>query len=543
MKKLLSSIIGGALGLTLAVGVGIGVAAGNNAEFKQAEAADTLLYTLDGTQTGGSNGYASESSLTQNNVTWGVVGNTTQSPWRIGGKSISNTAREIYTKEKLTSYNITKVTIDVGAASNITVNSLVLKVGTAAKGSQTSTVTGTFKTNSTITFSRPSGADWSNKYFDIVFTVTVSGSDNKFVEFKNAKFYKDSSEKTLTSIEISGSLTKTSYVYGESWSRAGLSVLGHYSDNTSATVTSGITWSYNPGIAINGVNQLTITAQVDNLSATHTETITVNKVASPFINGLEYKMFLNNGTSNYYFTGSMSGYYGATSTDASSAVTVYFQAHDDGQDLYFLNGSTKNYIYPTINDTHINFQYSTTAPTNAWYYNGHTIAYYLSAKDCCYTPGNYGSNTTFNMFASYYSDDYYAQFELVSAFTAEQFATQLLDIITCDGVGESAPTLKYNYTWADLGTLYDQVSDKNTLINATADKDSENVVEQAMARYDLVVSKYGYTNFITGRTISSGANRMVKVNTNNMIAITAIIVVISATAVAAYFILRKKKEA
>ena len=48
---------------------------------------EEVVYTLDGTITGGSNGYATESEITQDNVTWMVTGNTTMSPWRIGGKN------------------------------------------------------------------------------------------------------------------------------------------------------------------------------------------------------------------------------------------------------------------------------------------------------------------------------------------------------------------------------------------------------------------------------------------------------------------------
>ena len=57
---------------------------------------DVLVYTLDGTQTGGSNGYATESEITQNDITWMVMGNTTMSPWRIGGKNLTNEDRPLY---------------------------------------------------------------------------------------------------------------------------------------------------------------------------------------------------------------------------------------------------------------------------------------------------------------------------------------------------------------------------------------------------------------------------------------------------------------
>ena len=45
-----------------------------------AAADEEVYYTLDGTKTGGNNGYATESEITQNNITWMVTGNTTMSP-------------------------------------------------------------------------------------------------------------------------------------------------------------------------------------------------------------------------------------------------------------------------------------------------------------------------------------------------------------------------------------------------------------------------------------------------------------------------------
>ena len=36
--------------------------------------AEELFYTLDGTQTGGSNGYATESDITQGDISWKIMG-------------------------------------------------------------------------------------------------------------------------------------------------------------------------------------------------------------------------------------------------------------------------------------------------------------------------------------------------------------------------------------------------------------------------------------------------------------------------------------
>ena len=79
-------------------------------------AEETVAYTLDGTVTGGTNGYAEASNIDQNGLSWSVVGNTTQSPWRIGGKSLTKVDRTLYSKTAMNDA-ISKIEVEVGGAS------------------------------------------------------------------------------------------------------------------------------------------------------------------------------------------------------------------------------------------------------------------------------------------------------------------------------------------------------------------------------------------------------------------------------------------
>lgn len=153
---------------------------------------EVVAYTLDGTITGGSSGYATESEITQDELTWMVMGNTTMNPWRIGGKSITNEDRTVYSTGTI-SDNITKIVVTHGTASNITVNSMTLVVSANADFSNpVSTLTGDFVASSTTTFTRPTATDWTGKYYKITYNVTVSQNSNKFVQFISAEFYKES---------------------------------------------------------------------------------------------------------------------------------------------------------------------------------------------------------------------------------------------------------------------------------------------------------------------------------------------------------------
>ncbi len=177
---------------------------------------EEVVYTLDGTITGGSSGYAAESEITQNDMTWMVTGNTTMNPWRIGGKSLSSVDRPVYSTDAM-SDNITKIVVTHGTAANVTVNSMTLIVSANADFSNpTSTLTGDFAASSTTTFNRPAATDWTGMYYKIIYNITITQTSNKYLQFVKAEFYKESggmeSVATPTFSPAAGSYTTTQNV-------------------------------------------------------------------------------------------------------------------------------------------------------------------------------------------------------------------------------------------------------------------------------------------------------------------------------------------
>ena len=153
---------------------------------------EVVAYTLDGTMKGGTSGYATESEITQNDITWMVTGNTTMNPWRIGGKSLTDIERPVYSTGTI-SDNITKIVVTHGTAKDITVSSTTLTVSANADFSApVSTIIEDFTANGTTTFNRPTAIDWTNMYYKITYTVSVSANSNKFFQFVKAEFYKES---------------------------------------------------------------------------------------------------------------------------------------------------------------------------------------------------------------------------------------------------------------------------------------------------------------------------------------------------------------
>ena len=153
---------------------------------------DEVAYTLNGHLTGGSNGYAVESDIEQDGITWKVMGNTTMDPWRIGGKNLDGVDRPLYCTVPLGD-NITKIEVTHGTANDIEVNSMTLEVSSNPEFSGATVLNGEFNANEVTTFVRPTGADWSGKYYRIVYNLTVTNTQqNKFVQFVQAQFFRES---------------------------------------------------------------------------------------------------------------------------------------------------------------------------------------------------------------------------------------------------------------------------------------------------------------------------------------------------------------
>ena len=156
--------------------------------------AETIAYTLT-PAVGENNNYAKNGDVQIGDITWNVAGNVTLTPWRIGGKSITNTDRALYSKTAIEK-NISKIEVTHGNIT-CTVNSMKLIVSDAsnAKGD---TLTGTCTKNTTTTFTRPAESDWTGKFYKIVYNVTVAGTRNQYVEFSEAKFYTDEAAAVLS---------------------------------------------------------------------------------------------------------------------------------------------------------------------------------------------------------------------------------------------------------------------------------------------------------------------------------------------------------
>lgn len=85
----------------------------------------------------------------------------------------------------------------------------------------------------------------------------------------------ETNARTLSSIEISGTPTKTSYYVGDTPSAEGLTVNAVYSDDSEVEVTEDVTWTFNPETITEETTQITATASYRGEEAEKTFDVTV----------------------------------------------------------------------------------------------------------------------------------------------------------------------------------------------------------------------------------------------------------------------------
>lgn len=149
------------------------------------------------------------------------------------------------------------------------------------------------------------------------------------------------------------------------------------------------------------------------------------------------------------------------------------------------------------------------------------------------------------------------EYAKASTYTATQFAQDFIDNVICDATGNSSPTL--NKTWSELKALYEtlSVSEKEILISATysisgsgdstvitGTNSTDDLVAQAMFRYDYIVAKYGNEAFISGRTNSLVNIVIPAINPIDLSMATPLIVIIMLISVSsiAMLVINHKKE-
>lgn len=198
------------------------------------------------------------------------------------------------------------------------------------------------------------------KDFSITFTATSTGKSNITFEATTAqknRFFIDEISitksaivpKTLTSITISGTPTKTTYTAGDTFEPAGLDVTGHYSDGSDVTITEGITWS-TPDALTAGQTSVSITATVNGVTSAEYTVTGLTVTAPKTLIGIEAT-----GTPAEFWKGDAFNHDGITVTatwDDESETDVTSSCSFSGYDMSTAGKQTVTVTYQEETDTY-----------------------------------------------------------------------------------------------------------------------------------------------------------------------------------------------
>ena len=237
---------------------------------------------------------------------------------------------------------ITEVKVNASTASGVTAN-LTVKVGSSDFTTSNSVTSQTLSTSATeYTFSGSASGE-------IIVEISKSSSATKAIYCKSVVVTYETSgstEPVLSSIAISGDLTKKTYEEGEELDLAGLTVTAKYDDNSEEDVTKDVEWSYTPALT-KGLTSVEVTATYEEQTANKTiEGLTVNE---HIITPGTYELLLNN-----VFFGTTAG---ANITTAATAkqkdITVEIKTtsgtwpRTDSDKTRFYTNNTLSFSVPT----------------------------------------------------------------------------------------------------------------------------------------------------------------------------------------------------
>ncbi len=554
MNKLFTKIAVVSAGFALAIGVGAAALSRNS--FAETKAATILDYTLDGSEgdssEGSTNGYATESTITQSGLEWGVFGNTTISPWRIGGKNLSSTERTITSHAAVTANDVNKVSLNIGAVSNakLSVNSITLKVGSTQGGSEVSSIEKTsYTANTDLVFTRPDGKSWASRYFTISIAFTNSANSNYFVPFNYLKFSHDVEVLVPDTITVAGdnevnvggnvTLTATAKKAG-STEGVNQNVVWTSSDET-------VAWVSETGVVTGiGNGSTTIRAASEDDNSVYGElavTVSGGKTDdTALVMTSESGFATSYGGDKYVAVSGVYLHYNSAMKNSLTG-TIQFKTND---------GLLENVIaLPEDIDTiELTLDASNTSTGFKVWGSADGSSYTELSSNVLYTNTAYyvpEAGVHFFRVTGPTAGTLYLKEILISlGNSAEQKGVSLsadlntkLDTL-CKGDSDTAAVTASE--WAEVKAIYDAGDTDAKAFLAGVDGASYIRVNRFLERYDYIVTTYGHENFL-GRTLSSPAmNNVNNANTMIVVIVISVISTISLAGLAALLVLKKRKQ-
>ena len=150
--------------------------------------------------------------------------------------------------------------------------------------------------------------------------------------------------KAVSTVVVSGAPTKTTYVDGEAFDPAGLTVTVNYNDATTEVNPTGVTFTVTPTTLVKGQTSVSVTATYNSVTS---EAYTVNNLIVTDIQSMTILDFITSGGTRCYLEGIVSNITNTTYgnfdlTDASGTIYVYGCLNAAGESKKFADLRVKN---------------------------------------------------------------------------------------------------------------------------------------------------------------------------------------------------------
>ena len=301
---------------------------------------------------------------------------------------------------------------------------------------------------------------------------------------------------TLESIAIDGSATHLEYTAGDEFDPAGLSVIGHYSDNSEAEITEGITWAFDPATLSKTDESVSVTATVGEITSAAfvVDGLTVN-AAAPTTNNVviiaeyESKFYAMTNDPNDLNSGALTAIEITKDGDnivvpSEEAKTAIQWTKKTSDNTTFQDADGK-YLAHSGTGTSLTLQDADTEEPELW--TLHADGYYYAVE----------GRTFF-----YYKDDIFKNYSVsnLPASKTDYSGAPEIRVIAAENIVVVAPTthtLSYNANGGTLIEGKDAIADAQVAENATVTV-AANVYEKE--GYVFAGWLYGETVYNVGQT-------------------------------------------
>lgn len=228
----------------------------------------------------------------------------------------------------------------------------------------------------------------------------------------------ETNARTLSSIEISGTPTKTSYYVGDTPSADGLIVNAVYSDESTIDVTDDTEWTVSPETITEGTTQVTATASYNGLTASHTYSIIATR--DPKIkdytlleDGKKYYIgaTLSNGTDYYFsttYTNIVEAVKGVAQTDKANANILTAIANSSDKTKWAFQ--FENGYYLSLKDSQDNGKVRIIAQKTYWVLSNTTKGLInMTTNGFCLQRNNSSTNTNFGSYKNTQTDIWFIE--------------------------------------------------------------------------------------------------------------------------------------